>query len=282
MTYNILHEAVRTLMPPWTVRGPLVAGVIRSAQADVVCLQEVSPRQFHDLARDLPEYQFFSGRLSGGTRLPRWAMPAAGLLKFFLGDFYGRGENCPILVRSGFGMPVGSGSFPLGRGIGRGSTPFRGSAGRSPAPHVVNWVRIALPDGRTLDVFNTHLGHMPWTARSTAETLLRIAGEQWDGGPQILAGDFNTMPFSTLVRSLTKSDMPGVPAFEDAFAHARARTGGGVTFHWGFGLPGPRIDYVLVRPPCGVDSVIVTGKRVGRTLPSDHYAVVVDLRLTGS
>lgn len=271
MTYNVLHEGVRSLLPPWPVRRPLVAAVIRSAHPDVACLQEVSSRQLEDLRADLPDYVFRPGRLTGRTEVPRWARLVMTFLKPMLGDFLDRGEHCPILVRRDWGVPIDSASVPL-------SGPDGSAENRTPTPHVVNWVRIRSRSGDTVDVFTTHLGHMPGRGRRTGAALFRLADERWNGNVQVLTGDFNTMPFTTLVHSLTRRRSGAAPPFEDAFAEARSRVGGRTTFHWGLGLPGPRLDYVLVRPPCTVERVEVTGKRIGKTIPSDHYALVADLR----
>lgn len=262
MTFNVLHDAAWSLAPSWGERRSVVAEAIRTAAPDVACLQEVSPRQLDYLSRNLVEYRLFPGKLSGGTRLPGWARPATFLGRLVLGDFFDQGEYCPILVRRGFGVPSDSESFPLTLD--------------SPTPHVVNWVRIRLPS-EFVDVFSTHLGLVKGRTRGAPDGLRRLLDDHWSG-TQILAGDFNALPSGPLLKSLTGAGASRARAFQDAWTGARSGAKGG-TFHWGLGLPGPRLDYVLVRPPCTVDSVRVAGMRVGRILPSDHYAVVADLQI---
>ena len=263
MTFNVLHDDVRTLMPSWRSRREAVAGAIDSARPDVACLQEVSPRQLGDLSLDLGGYQVFPGTLSGGTTLTGWTRAGAILGRFLLGDFFDQGAHCPIFVRNGSGVPIDSRTFRL--------------TAHSPTPHIVNWVRIRLPSEALLDVFSAHLGLLRGRTKSVPDGLLRLLDERWNG-TQILAGDFNALPSGPLVRSLTGTANARAHAFQDGWEGARSGARGG-TFHWGLGLPGPRLDYVLVRPPCTIDSVRIAGARVGHILPSDHYAVVADLRI---
>jgi hypothetical protein len=128
-----------------------------------------------------------------------------------------------------------------------------------------------------VDVFGTHLGLVRGRTNATPDDLLRLLDDHWSG-TEILAGDFNALPSGPLLKSLAGADAPRARAFQDVWTGARSGPKGG-TFHWGLGLPGPRLDYVLVRPPCTIESVRIAGTRVGRILPSDHYAVVADLRI---
>jgi len=263
MTFNVLHDGVWTLARSWGARRRPVAEAIRSARPDVACLQEVSPRQLDDLSLNLVEYRVFPGTLSGGTTLTGWARPGAFFGRLFLGDFFDHGEYCPIFVRRGFGAPTDSGAFLLARD--------------SPTPHVVNWVRIRLPSEAFVDVFSTHLGLVRGRTNGTQDDLLRLLDDHWSG-TQILAGDLNALPSGPLLKSLVGVGAPRARAFQDVWTGARLGARGG-TLHWGLGLPGPRLDYVLVRPPCTIEGVRISGTRVGRILPSDHYAVVADLRI---
>jgi endonuclease/exonuclease/phosphatase family metal-dependent hydrolase len=263
MTFNVLHDGARSLAGPWSVRRKAVVATIRSTHPDVACLQEVSPRQLHDIAGDLGEYRVFAGAMSGGTRLPGWASPSTFLWRFFLGDFFDHGERCPILVRKGCGTALDSDSFLLTRA--------------STTPHVVNWVRLRLRSGALVDLFNTHLGLVRGRTSGVPDGLFSLLDRHWRG-TQILAGDFNALPSSPLLRSLVGPRASRARAFQDVWAGAKPGARGG-TYHWGLGLPGPRLDYILVRPPCAIDAARISGTRVDRALPSDHYAVVADLRL---
>jgi endonuclease/exonuclease/phosphatase family metal-dependent hydrolase len=276
MTFNILHDAVRNFSPSWTRRRPLVAETIRSARPDVVCLQEVSPRQLDHLGQDLPEYDFLPGAMSGSTRVPRWAPGAGGIARLVLGDFFEVGELCPILVRRGHASSAQHGSFWVSH-QGETSEPIQGHA---PTPHVVNWARIETSRWAAFAVYNTHRGVLPWTEARAAGQLLAALDRRWKGETQILAGDFNCPPAGRLVRTLTAPRRTQPPAFRDAWPEARERKGAGRTFHAGFGLPGPRVDYILVRPHCTIASATTHGSRTGGMFASDHSALAAELELT--
>jgi len=273
MTFNILHDSVRNLSSAWKPRRPIVTATIRSADADVVLLQEVSQRQLEDLLLDLPEYEFIPGAVSGRTRFPSWASSLEGVAWHILGDFVGRGEQCPILVRKGRAACLDQGSFWV--------SPQHDESGRawyrSPTPHIVTWARIEFSSGLICAVYNTHLGLLPWTAGHTAKALLGVLNRDWSAEPQILAGDFNSLHAWPTVRSLTANRNAGPPAFRDAWLEARSRVGSGQTFHWGSGLRGPRIDYILVRPGWPILRAMTSGAATGGVFPSDHFALIADL-----
>jgi len=264
MTFNVLHDRVRNFSQPWGIRRPVLAETIRSSRPDVACLQEVSPRQLQELMADLPEYEFLPGVASGGTPLPGWASVFLPLVKLVLGDYFDRGELCPILLRKGNVACAEQGIFWL--------HPYGGPR----TPHVVNWARIEVPSGFAW-VYNTHLGLMPWLAGRTAGELLVAMNRDWNGEPQVLVGDFNSPPGGPLLRALTAGDDADPAILHDAWLEARQRVGTGQTFHWGFGLPGPRIDYILVRPRWPILLGRTAGAPKGGIFPSDHFALIADL-----
>jgi endonuclease/exonuclease/phosphatase family metal-dependent hydrolase len=121
---------------------------------------------------------------------------------------------------------------------------------------------------------------MPWTGGRTAGELLAILDRDWRDEAQILAGDFNSLPSWPLVRSLTAERASGMPPLRDAWRDASVRTGSQGTFHWGFGFPGPRLDYILVRPRCTVSSATTHASRIDGVFASDHAALVAEVLLT--
>ena len=275
MTFNVLHDAVRNLAAPWVARRGAVAKTIRSADPDVACLQEVSPRQLESLIEILPEYDFIPGIPTGPTRVPRWASGIVVLARPVLGDYVDRGELCPVLVRKGRLSSIEHGSARLSftqEDLGPAWNDF-------PTPHVVTWARFEDASGRRFTVHNTHLGILPWNWARTARELLAILGRDWKGEPQILAGDFNTVPWGPLVRLLREGGDDPSKGFHDAWLEAGKREGRGWTFHWGVGWSGPRLDYIMVRPQPKVERAMTLGSRTEKVFPSDHFAVVADLEL---
>jgi endonuclease/exonuclease/phosphatase family metal-dependent hydrolase len=268
MTFNVAHSSVPNLLRPWEARRSHVADVIRSARADVVCLQEVSERQLLDLEGDLSEFECFPGPPSGATRLPGALGFAAPLLRLVLRDFMYSGERCPIFLRKERFHSLETGTaevLPLA------------SVHSTGTPHLLNWVRAGdLRDGARLVVFNTHLGLLPWRAREAARRLLTVIAREADGRLEVLTGDLNSTPRGVTLETLLFDPATGQGRYEDAWRAARERFGPGGTFHAGLGLPGPRIDFILVRPGIAVAKAEVIPGRVGSMFPSDHCALVVE------
>jgi len=317
MTFNVLHSSIRNPIGPWSERRTRVMRTIREMHPDIACLQEVSDRQLADVARDLPEYRIVPGERSGAATFPRSALLlsaalaiggfalgvtrrragarrlahrlvrvatgigavalalSVALARYVLGDFLDSGERCPILLREGRVACAEDGSFWVSRQPDRPGSTLPGS----PTPHIVHWARLTEPrGGRACVVFNTHLGVVPWTARATAEALFAGLGRVSRGEAQILAGDFNATPNGALVRSLTAGG-GGRDALHDTWAEAARREGSGGTFHWGMGAPGPRIDYILVRPGERVRSATTKSAPAGSPHASDHDALLVELEI---
>ena len=269
MTFNIAHSSVPNLLRRWEARRSHVTDVIRAARADVVCLQEVSERQLLDLESDLTDFECFPGPPSGATRLPGALGFAAPLLRAVLRDFMYSGERCPILLRRERFRSLETGSADV---LPLANVPSTG------APHLLNWVRAAdARDGTRVVFFNTHLGLLPWRAREAARRLLTVIAREADGRLEVMTGDLNSTPRGATLRTLLFDPATGEGRFHDAWRAARERCGPGWTFHAGLGLPGPRIDFVLVRPGTQVERAEVIPGRVGSTFPSDHCALVVEL-----
>ena len=275
MTFNVLHDSMKTINPSWTARRSGVMATIRSADADLVCLQEVSPRQLDHLSQDLPEFELIPGEPTGLTRIPASANGLLAILRPIFGDYIDRGEYCPVLVRRGRLTCLDDGSDRLASSrAGLGQT-WTGSG----TPHVVTWIKLEA-SGRPFMLYNTHLGIVPWNWARTGRELLQLLDRDWTGDPQILVGDFNTLRRGPLFRTLIRTGENGTPVVRDAWLEAQVRERGPGSFHWGLGLPWPRIDYILVRPGCVVSKAAVLDGRTQGIFPSDHHAVVAELELS--
>ena len=265
-TFNILHESLRNFAPRWTERRALVAETLRALEPDVACLQEVSPGQLAHLREDLPEFRLLAGEISGPTQVPSWAGFTAPVLRVIVGGFFVHGEHCPILIREGSIVAAQQGTWRLESS----AEPRRGAL----TPHVVSWARLVDRNGRGLcDVYNTHLGLVPPTALRAARDLVLRLDESRGVLPQILTGDFNSTPGGRVLRALLEG------GFQDAWEVATHRVGTGQTFHWGYGLPGPRLDYFLLRSAVPVMTMSTSPVRGLRAYPSDHAALTADLDL---
>jgi len=271
-TLNLLHDGIRNLEPAWVERRPAAIAMLRQLAPDVLCLQEVSPRQLDDLRADLPEFEIVPGEPSGATRLAGWLVPLRPVARAWWGDYLAVGERCPILLRKGVVTRIEDGSFALEQHVSR--------IAMVATPHRVTWVRARVAGATSeIVVHNTHLGLVPWRKLKTARRLAAFLDQGWNGTPQFLAGDFNAQPDSSVLRHL-RSGRDDRPGFQDLWLAADQRVGRGSTYDtlpWVFGQP--RIDFVLARPALRTVRAEVTDKVPGRIAPSDHRPVTAEVAL---
>lgn len=135
-------------------------------------------------------------------------------------------------------------------------------------PRGALWVAIDL-DGVEFQVINTHLGLLPQERQVQVEALL---GKEWLGhpgcrSPQVLCGDFNTLPSSAVCRRLRSH-------LDDAQMRIK-RHRPRATFLGRF--PTARIDHVFVDPGSEVVDVEVPNDELAR-LASDHLPLIVEVR----
>jgi len=265
-TLNVLHDGVRTLARPWSARRAAFAACIHALDPDVLCLQEVSARQLEHVRKDLPAYEMVEGIATGPIVLPAWFMPIAKPAHWLLRDFFSAGEWCPILLRRGSFSLLASGSLVMP------------PSSRAFTPHALHWVRVRARSSTVFEIYNTHLGILPWREARTARELREILDRRRGEAPQILTGDFNSGPGGSLLRALGADGPPSGPGFHDTWAEAERREGSG-TFHWGLGLPGPRIDHVLMRPARRVTRAWIVAPERGRGRLSDHAPLTVEIDL---
>lgn len=141
-------------------------------------------------------------------------------------------------------------------------------------------VFVQLPGGETLSVVNVHPGHSPANDVAIAELLRAILDRRWNGGPQILLGDFNATVDRQRIALLMVGGARGMPGFRDAWEESPVKTGPAGTFQWGHpdrGRGDLRIDHVFVRGPLRTVRAETRGVVRGNLVASDHDAVVVDL-----
>ena len=136
-------------------------------------------------------------------------------------------------------------------------------------PRGALWVGIDF-HGTAVQILNTHLGLSKGERARQIEALL---GPGWIGhpdctGPRILVGDFNALPGSKEIRSVTE-------VLADAQVKLPGHKPKGTFFSR---LPKARIDYVFVDPDITVRDVHVPSSELTR-LASDHLPLIVDLRI---
>lgn len=249
MSFNIRLPVEADGADRWDVRKPLALRMLREQAPDVVGLQELTPEQAQYLAGQLPGYGYLGrGREADGS-----------------------GEQMGVFYRTDRLKVIETGDFWLS------DTPQRpGSISWGhPHPRMVTWAlfeRVA--DGRRFYLLNTHL---PYREQDEAARIKgaqaivdRLSGLPADV-PVVVTGDFNTVPDSAVHATLAA-------VLADAWEAAPHREGPADTFHAFSGQAHRRIDWIFTRGMKVESARTVTTQWDGR-YPSDHFPVVVDLRL---
>lgn len=213
----------------------------------------------------------------GAASLPNVLL---ALSRFLHDDLADVGHHCAILVRRDRFRVAREGAFWISPTPERPESLLPGNY----APHHVHWVRAEpLRGGPAWTLYDVHLGHGPWTWRRVSDLLRARLDADWDGSPQVLLGDFNAGPRSTLVRRLlTSRDGSAAPALCDAWSEAEVRRGPEASFHWRREFrawPG-RIDHVFLRPQLRVTVAEIVAAPPGGPYGSDHDPLVVEVDAT--
>jgi endonuclease/exonuclease/phosphatase family metal-dependent hydrolase len=251
---------------PWEERRQAIAATLAGVQPDVCGFQEVWGGPAENLAVDL------AGRLG-----MHWCWVEAGKVRdpggteLFIGNAIL--SRWPITTQEACALPVSV----------------------SDEARVAVHARIDAPGG-ALPLFTTHLTYGPGRSALRAAQVRALArfAEEHSGGcayPPVVTGDLNAEPGSDEMRLLggLLAD-PAVPGLVllDAWRYADPGDPG---FTWDLRngyqgdsqIPDSRIDYILVGLPRQgrgrVESVRLAGTGpVDGVWPSDHFAVVADLR----
>ena len=276
-TYNIRYDnpGDRTTGNAWPQRAPVIAGLIRFHDFDIVGTQEGFRHQIDDLIPLLPEYECSShGRDDGAAE----------------------GEQIAIFFKKGSYRRLDEGCFWLSETPGRPSIGWDARQRR-----LCGWVKLRQRNGgEPFFVFVVHFDHKgPQSRQNSAKLVLskvsRIAGTS----RRFLMGDFNSNQSSTTYRILEDS-----PLFTDAFLAAEIRyapSGTANRFDPAVKTDS-RIDHVFVPEDSKVKRfgvltdtyraapAALRGKRASANapapdgpvpsetkLPSDHFPVLVEI-----
>ncbi|MFY7953898.1 MAG: endonuclease/exonuclease/phosphatase family protein [Armatimonadaceae bacterium] len=283
MTLNLLHAGAVNPAGTWAERLPRVVSLLAGGP-DIAGLQEATLLQLDDLARALPDYVVVPGPSSGESRLPRFVRRIAGFRRRHAAapshnngsphrhGLHARGEHCAILFRGDRFELIDSNAFWISHRSDQPGSVLPGTW----LPRVVNWVRLReRSNGRELLMYNAHVDFLPWAPFRSTRILRHMLDRHWDGTPQFLTGDFNTLGDSRAYRHLCTEVRHGFhPPLADAWLCANERLGPARTFHGGTGRPrwAGRLDRILFRPHAVVDRAqTVVGDGDGHL--SDHFPV---------
>jgi endonuclease/exonuclease/phosphatase family metal-dependent hydrolase len=255
MTYN-LRYASQTPPNAWPSRRPVMKNLIASVAPDVIGTQEGLYAQLKDIAADLPDYEWIGLGRDGGSRGE------------FMAIFYKRARFEPVAFDHFWlsDTPEVVGSATWGHSNRR----------------MVTWVRFReRTTGREFFFWNTHLDHEVEAARQKAAALIRDRLAAADRAvPLLLVGDFNCAAGDSRAYQI----LTGEAGLSDAWTSAASRVNDGLNTFNGFqpvSKGGVRIDWVLFRGKAGVSRAEIVTYAEGGQNPSDHFPVVVDLRLQG-
>ncbi|MFB9378098.1 endonuclease/exonuclease/phosphatase family protein [Kineococcus gynurae] len=272
----------------WRARREVLLDVIRDADPDVVGLQEVWG--FADPADPEDNLAWWLADRLGY----RWEFSASSAPHRWQNRLRLTGEDADAADRIAdieFGNAVLSRHPLRDKHIERLSGGHRDDEGRTALQ-----VTVDLPTG-SLPFTTTHLNSAPYDSavrhRQLGEVVRLVAGEgRRPGYPPVLTGDFNAVPESDEVRYACGYLTPG-PVRDFVLLDAwRFAEPGDPGLTWNrrnpfvarVHQPSARIDYVLVglAPFSGEGSVLgahlVGTEPVDGIWPSDHAAIVVDLR----
>ncbi|UCG56985.1 MAG: endonuclease/exonuclease/phosphatase family protein [Phycisphaerales bacterium] len=266
MSFNIRYGTASDGENRWQNRREIVCDLLRSAECDVVGLQEALAFQIDRIGKVLPKYgQVGVGRDDGRTK----------------------GEYCPILYRQDRFMLDESGTFWLSDTPDVPGSSHWGNA----CVRICTWVRLVeKKSGSACYIFNIHLDHVSQPSREKSVALLakRIRDRRCPD-PFVVMGDFNAgeqnpavmylkgrTKLDHVAEGLSRSPVTMVDTFR--VLHPEAADVG--TFNGFKGdRTGEKIDYVLAPPEVTVlEAKIVRDDSDGR-YPSDHFPVVALLRM---
>lgn len=260
MTFNIRYPSPDDGFNYWPNRKDLVVSMIKYHEADLVGVQEALRSQLDDLSKALPDMAW-----TGLCRTDGSASPQPD--NEFSAIFY-RKDRFDLLESQTFWLSEN----PAAVGI----------AGWDAAlPRIVTWALFR--DKRTQKTFyhfNTHFDHMGKIARQESARLLLTKVKEIAGAmPTVVTGDFNAIPTDEPMVVLTNTDNPD--HLQDALFLSQLPHHGPLgTWTNAFqfpGMPGQRIDYILVKKGISVLKHAILSDSWSGRLPSDHLPVLARL-----
>ncbi|MGL4738366.1 MAG: endonuclease/exonuclease/phosphatase family protein [Cellulosilyticaceae bacterium] len=255
MSFNLRADNIFDIGNRWEKRAGLIYRTIQDQQCDIVGLQEVTPRMYEDLNRNLRGYDTI-----GEGRTKRYFTEKNNLL---VNDHH---------------MILEEETFWLSRTPDKvGSTLWY-----SLFPRICTTAIVRLADGIKIRVYNTHLDCILPQAREYGIRTIIGAVERHhekEQLPCILMGDFNATPQSKLIREFTtgKLSTKRFVAVQDSQRELYGQT----TMSAFRGKEkGMHIDYIFVTEEFAIEDVTIVKYNENGKYPSDHYPLVARLNLS--
>lgn len=247
MTYNVRVATPADGDNDWPYRKNAVALVIRHHQPDVFGLQECYFSMARDLARLLPEYDWYARGSSDGKE---------------------EGAANPVFYRKARLTPVDQ------RTLWFSDTPEVPSQGwGAQFPRVVTLVSLRDKNGETWHFANLHLDHR---GENSKRNSAQLVAEQLKGKKRAVAlGDFNSRISGEAASVLVEAGFLDAQAASKTGHRGTENTFNGFRRNW---VRFWKIDHILVSPDVAVESHEIPAQTVEGRIPSDHFPVVADLR----
>lgn len=256
MSFNIRLNTKSDSLNAWPYRKDKVASQILYHEVHLLGVQEALNDQMEDLKARLPRY-----RATGGGR----------------DDGKTQGEYSAIFYDTARLQFQKSGQFWLSE------TPDKpGVKGWDAAyPRMVTWVRFRDKLTKKIFVaFNTHFDHRGKEARRESARLILDKAKEIAGNlPLVFTGDFNAAPADEPIKIIT--DASNSLHLEDAKAKAAFSYGPSGTFN-GFRsaeISDEPIDHIFLKGKWTVNTYAVLSETWKGRFASDHFAILVSLRL---
>lgn len=256
MTFNIRYDNPDDGLNNWKFRKESAIKLIRFQEVDVLGAQEVLSSQLKEMTTQLQEYAVIGvGREDGKEK----------------------GEYSPILYNKDKFTLLKSGCFWLSQ------TPEKPSKGWDAAcERIATWAQLKdKVTAKKFFVLNTHFDHIGKVAREeSVKLILNKTSELSEGLPQIVMGDFNANPESSVVQGIVRPTN-SISLF-DSKKMASLVYGPDWSFHDFGRIPfaeRPLIDYIFISKNIKVLKYGVLAETVNNYFLSDHTPVLVKVSL---
>lgn len=256
MTFNIRYDNPDDGLNNWKFRKESAIKLIRFQEVDVLGAQEVLSSQLKEMTTQLQEYAVIGvGREDGKEK----------------------GEYSPILYNKDKFTLLKPGYFWLSQ------TPEKPSKGWDAAcERIATWAQLKdKVTAKKFFVLNTHFDHIGKVAREeSVKLILNKTSELSEGLPQIVMGDFNANPESSVVQGIVRPTN-SISLF-DSKKMASLVYGPDWSFHDFGRIPfaeRPLIDYIFISKNIKVLKYGVLAETVNNYFLSDHTPVLVKVSL---
>ncbi len=250
MTYNIRYGTAPDGEDAWPNRREALIELIRKHDPDLFGVQEAQASQVDELRQAFRTHAVVGVGRDDGLR---------------------KGEYSALFYRrSRFGLREGGTRWISATPEVPGSM-----GGTARFPRIFSWGEFFLAEGGRILVLNAHLDHESQEARLLGATQMAEFAQARASVPSVIMGDFNSYPGDEPISHLRKA----------GWQVSRPQAGPFVTFNgWKPDITeGDMIDFVLAsREWSMVETTIDRSLTHAGRAPSDHFPVIVKLRLTSS